>query len=263
MKPYLISFLFISNLCAAQSWMGEVMAGISAYNGDLTQQAFLFKRLNPAVGLNLKYNSGDFLDFRVGVAFERVSANDKDNKFYALVDRNLNFKSNILEFNVCVELNLLDPQIYDEMPYIFTGFGIFHFNPYTYDDNNKKTHLHSLSTEGEGLPEYPSRKVYSLTQPCVPIGVGFKWKVNKNVEMSYEFGYRWLFTDYLDDVSKTYVSIETLNLEKGPESAALSYRKVGAPFVEEGYPRGNPKVKDYYFFTGLKLAFNLAKAKKK
>ena len=262
MKPFFISLLFISNVCTAQSWMGEVMVGVSAYNGDLTEQAVSFKRLNPAIGINLKYNSGDFLDFRIGFAFERVSADDKDNNDRFLIARNLNFKSNILEFNACVELNLLDPQLYDEMPYIFAGIGIFHFNPYTYDDNNKKTYLQPLSTEGEGLSEYPRRKVYSLTQPCVPIGAGFKWKVNNNLEISYEFGYRWLFTDYLDDVSKNYVSIETLNLEKGSESAALSYRKVGTPFTEEGYPRGNPKVRDYYFFTGLKLAFKLNTKKK-
>jgi hypothetical protein len=57
-------------------------------------------------------------------------------------------------------------------------------------------------------------------------------------------------------VSKNYVSLEILNLRKGPKSSELAYRK-STPFVEEGYPRGNAKVRDYYFFTGLKLAFNL------
>ena len=65
-----------------------------------------------------------------------------------------------------------------------------------------------------------------------------------------------MITDYLDDVSKTYVSLEILNLRKGPKSGELAYRK-STPFGEEGFPRGNSKVRDYYFFTGLKLAFNL------
>ena len=237
--------------------MGEVMVGVSAYNGDLTEQAISPKRLDPAIGFNLEYNSGNFVDFRIGLQYERVSADDKDNKSSFLKARNLNFKSSILELNVCAELNLLDPQVYDEYPYIFGGVGIFHFNPYTRDDNNKKTFLRPLSTEGEGLSEYPKRKMYSLIQPCIPIGAGFKWHLNDKLLMSYEFGYRFLFTDYLDDVSKTYVSIETLNLRKGPEAAALSYRKIGVPFSEEGFPRGNPKVKDYYFFTGFKLSFTL------
>ena len=87
-------------------------------------------------------------------------------------------------------------------------------------------------------------------------------KLKEKWQLSYEFGYRIVFTDYLDDVSKTYVSIETLSLRKGDIAGELSYRKVGVPFSEEGFPRGNPKVKDYYFFTGLKLAFKLAGAKK-
>jgi hypothetical protein len=259
MKSHFILFLLASNVCVGQTWMGEVMAGVSAYNGDLTQSAVSARRLNPGIGIGLRYSTNDFFDIRAGVSFQRVSADDKDNKSPFLQARNLSFKTNILEFNVCLELNLLDPQVYDEYPYIFGGFGIFHFNPYTRDDNNKKTFLHPLSTEGEGLPEYPARKQYSLTQPCLPIGAGFKWKLNENCELSYEFGYRWLFTDYLDDVSKTYVSLEALSLRKGPEAAALSYRKVGVPFGEEGFPRGNPKVKDYYFFTGLKVAFRLNK----
>ncbi|HEY2720392.1 MAG TPA: DUF6089 family protein [Chitinophagaceae bacterium] len=259
MKLQLFFFLLASNVCFAQNWMGEVMVGTSAYNGDLTEQAISLKRLFPAVGVNLKYNTGDFIDFRIGLNFEKVGADDKDNKNPYLQKRNLNFKTSVLEFNACVELNLIDPSIYDQYPYIFAGIGFFHFNPYTTDDNGKKTYLNPLDTEGEGLPDYPSRKNYSLTQPCIPIGAGLKWKVKEGIELAYEFGYRILFTDYLDDVSKTYVSIETLSLRKGPEAAELSYRKVNTPFTEEGYPRGNPKVKDYYFFTGLKVSMKFGK----
>ena len=258
MKLQLIVFLFFYNLGFGQEWMGEVMVGISAYNGDLTQQLVSVKRFNPGVALNVKYNTGDFLNIRAGLAFEKLSANDKDNKSPFLQARNLNFKTTVIELSLSFEFILLDPQVYDAYPYLFAGVGVFHFNPYTHDDEGVKTYLHPLSTEGEGLPEY-GRKTYSLIQPCVPVGGGFKWKLNQKTELSYEFGYRWLFTDYLDDVSKTYVSIETLSLEKGPKAAELSYRKVGVPFSEEGYPRGNPKVKDYYWFTGLKVAFRLGK----
>ena len=52
--------------------MGEVIAGVSTYNGDLTQQAILLQRLKPAVGFTLKYNSGDIIDFRIGLMFAQV-----------------------------------------------------------------------------------------------------------------------------------------------------------------------------------------------
>ena len=262
MKLYVIVCLFISDMCFGQNWWGEAMVGVAAYNGDLTQQRVSLKRLNPVLNLNLKYSTGDFFDIRVGIGIAKLSADDKDNNSLFLKARNLNFKTSVLEFNVGAEFNLSDPEIYNQYPYIFIGLGVFHFNPYTKDDNGKKTYLHPLSTEGEGLPEYPKRKPYSLTQLCIPLGIGFKMKLKEKWQLSYEFGYRIVFTDYLDDVSKTYVSIETLSLRKGDIAGELSYRKVGVPFSEEGFPRGNPKVKDYYFFTGLKLAFKLAGAKK-
>ena len=249
-------FLFISDWCYGQKWMGEVVAGISQYNGDLTQQAVSLKRIKPAVGFNVRYNSGDLLDIKVGLLFARVGADDKDNNRKDYQARNLSFTTNIQELNVCAEFNLVDPEVYLQIPYVFAGIGVFHFNPFTYDNEGNKTYLHPLSTEGQGLPEYPSRKPYSLYQFCIPFGAGFKIKTTEKWQLSYEFGYRYLITDYLDDVSKTYVSLEILNLRKGPKSGELSYRK-NKPFVEEGYPRGNSKVRDYYFFTGVKFAFNL------
>jgi hypothetical protein len=105
-------FLLISDLCYGQKWMGEVVAGVSQYNGDLTQQAISFKRIKPALGFNLKYLSGDLLDVRVGLLFARVGADDKDNKRADYQARNLSFRTNIQELNVCAEFNLVDPEIY-------------------------------------------------------------------------------------------------------------------------------------------------------
>ena len=255
-KLYALFCVLMSNVCHGQKWMGEVVAGISQYNGDLTQQAISIKRIKPALGFNLRYNSGDLFDLRVGLLFARVGADDKDNKRADYQARNLNFTTNIQELNVIGEFNLVDPEVYLQIPYVFAGLGVFHFNPFTHDNEGKKTYLRPLSTEGEGLPDYPARKEYSLIQLCIPFGAGIKIKTTEKWQLSYEFGYRFLITDYLDDVSKTYVSLEILNLRKGPESSELAYRK-NAPFSEEGFPRGNSKVRDYYFFTGLRFAFSL------
>ena len=260
-KPLAILLSQIPILCFGQQWMGEVIAGVSTYNGDLTQQAVLLQRLKPAVGFTLKYNSGDIIDFRIGLMFAQVGADDKDAKRPDLQARNLNFKTNIQELSACVEFKLLDPDVFLQYPYLFAGLGMFHFNPYTHDNEGNKTYLKPLSTEGEGLSDYPDRKNYSLIQFCLPVGAGFKFKSTEKWDMSFELGYRFLITDYLDDVSKTYVSLEILNLRKGQKASELAYRKVGVPFSEEGYLRGNSKVRDYYFFSGLKFAFNIGKVK--
>ena len=214
------------------------------------------KELRPGFNFNIKYNSGDYFNVRAGIGYGQVVGNDKNNTRADRRDRNLNFKSHILEANVIAELNLLDPEEYPSSPYLFGGVGLFHYNPFTFDTENKKTYLQPLSTEGQGLEEYPDRKKYSLIQFCLPFGLGWKWNINEKWDISYEFGFRLLFTDYLDDVSKTYVNLNVLATEKGSKSAELAYRGKG-PFLYEGEKRGNSSINDIYFFTGIKITTDL------
>ncbi len=256
MRKFLFIFLLISNTCLGQEWVGEVMVGISGYNGDLTQQRVAFNTMRPAVSLNLKYNTGNFINYRMGFSFGSIAGNDKFNTHPDLVARNINFKTNIYEANIGVEIPLMDPVAFYAYPYVFGTVGVFHFNPYSYDKNNVKTFLQPLSTEGEGLSQYSGRKKYSLTQICFPVGFGWKVVLTDRIEVSYEFGYRFLFTDYLDDVSKSYVNLDVLNQAKGPKAVEMAYRK-DVPFREEGLPRGNPGKNDSYFFTGIKVGIVL------
>ena len=85
--------------------------------------------------------------------------------------------------------------------------------------------------------------------------------LNEKIEICYEFGYRFLFTDYLDDVSKSYINLNVLEQAKGPKAVEMAYRK-DIPFVEDGLPRGNPSRNDSYFFTGIKLGYVLGQGSK-
>ncbi len=259
MKYCLFLVILWSNTLKSQDWRAEFMLGAAAYNGDLTQNALSAKRFGPAVAFNIKYVSNSFWAVRAGLAYGKISGDDRQNRDLGLQSRNLNFQSHVFEFSLCGELAVVDPELYYSYPYIFGGVGLFKFNPYTFDDNNQKTFLQPLGTEGQGLADFPNRKKYSLYQFCIPIGAGWKMNIKDRFEISYEFGYRILFTDYLDDVSKTYVSLDQLSTGNGPKAAELSYRRKGIPFMEEGEVRGNPKVKDIYFFNGFKIATRIGK----
>ncbi|MBS1741583.1 MAG: hypothetical protein JST81_01000 [Bacteroidetes bacterium] len=255
MKFYtLLLCFFIHSVTNAQQWYAEAVAGIASYNGDLTKRELSAKRIGPSFCLNLKYNSGDFLNFRAGLSFAKLGARDIDNPDAGLQSRHLSFKTNLYELYAAVEVNVLDPEVYYAYPYIFGGVGAFYFNPYTYTDDGKKVMLQPLGTEGQGLPGYPTRKKYSLIQPFIPFGGGFKYRTKKqHWEIGFEFGYRIIFTDYLDDVSKTYPNQKALQEVRGETAAQLSYRK-REPFMEEGEKRGNSSRRDSYFFSGIKLA---------
>lgn len=259
MKYCFIVLLFGYANCFGQKWEAELLVGVSGYKGDLTEKFISTKSIKPAFGFNVKNNLNDVLILRAGMSYARISATDKNNKRSDLKSRNLSFTTNIIEANFCVEVNIFEPEFFNAYPYVFGGIGLYHFNPYTFDDDNVKNYLQPLGTEGQGLAAYPGRKPYSLTQFCFPIGGGMKIKISRKCDLVYEFGARLLLTDYLDDVSTTYVSNQTLLDNHRPKAAELAYRQAGIPLTE-GDIRGNPDVKDFYFISGFKWLLRLGKA---
>ncbi|MEI9957878.1 MAG: hypothetical protein WDM90_16620 [Ferruginibacter sp.] len=63
-----------------------------------------------------------------------------------------------------------------------------------------------MHTEGQGFLEYPDKKIYSLHQIAIPVGAGLKYELSQMITLRAEYIYRILNTDYLDDVSTTYVN---------------------------------------------------------
>jgi hypothetical protein len=259
MKRIFFLFILIGNICYAQdypNWQGEIYVGVSGYNGDLSIKLIDIKTWHPVIAGNIRYALTDLFAVRFGVSDAKISGNDKDNSKADFKNRNLNFQSNIFEGSVCGELNILSPDTYSVYPYVFAGVGFFHFNPYSFDNNNYKTYLQPLSTEGEGLSEYPGRKPYGLTQFCIPFGVGVKKRINSDLEIGFELAFHKIFTDYLDDVSKSYIDYNILLKDKGPEAAQMAFRQLSGAVPHPNYVRGNPKKDDTYYFAGIKLIYH-------
>src|SRR5208283_3885074 len=104
-------------------------------------------------------------------------------------------------------------EVYSMTSYLFAGASVMYFNPHG-EWNGQWYALRPLSTEGEGL--VPTRRKYSLIQPAIPLGIGFKFALNDKWSVGIEYGIRITFTDYIDDVSKTYFDPTLLSQEKGP-----------------------------------------------
>lgn len=191
--------------------------------------------------------------------------------------RNLDFRTNISEAYISAEvfpLMLLHSGDEDYKPrlrpYGVAGVGVFHFNPQgsLTDANGNKTwyYLQPLHTEGEGFPEYPNRKNYALTQVNIPLGFGAKYYLSDRVNLSLEFLERKTFTDYIDDVSTTYIDPNLFDKYLTPQNAAIARAisdKVfgivtpGVTRYSPGTQRGNPNQNDAYFSVSLKLAIRL------
>ena len=122
--------------------------------------------------------------------------------------------------------------------------------------------LQPLHTEGEGFKEYPNHPQYSLTQMNIPFGIGVRYEMAPKINLRAEILCRHLQTDYLDDVSTTYVDPTILfNYLQGTnlnEALELNNRALpGWAYAKPGDKRGDPSNKDSYFTFNIKIGFIL------
>ncbi|MBS1688786.1 MAG: hypothetical protein JSS96_08675 [Bacteroidetes bacterium] len=241
-----------------------ITAGVANYYGDLQDQVFPSYGYKPMIGISYKYFMSPHIGLRFGATYASVTAADSLSDIPANKARNLSFASDIYEFHGGLELNFL-PIDLDRMkvtPYIFGGIAVFYFDPYATDPYGNKTFLRPLSTEGEGLRAYPDRKQYNLVNVAFPIGGGMKFLIGKTFVISAELGFRYTNTDYLDDVSKSYVNKDTLMAYKSKLATQMSFRGDQTKGWDGNYPdykfqRGDSKSNDWYWFGGITVAVYL------
>jgi opacity protein-like surface antigen len=255
-----IAFLFLLSLAAfsikAQQFHVTVFGGFSNYQGDLQDKRFTLNQSHPAFGAGLLYEITDNLSARANVTFGKISGDDSKNAKNAV--RNLSFASPITDIHLGLEYALLNPYEHSLSPYLFAGISYFKFNPSAKDTAGRKVFLQPLSTEGQGF--YQGRKKYKLGQLSIPFGGGVKFSFSENVRLAIEVGLRKTNTDYLDDVSTTYIDQNILLLNRGQQAVDLAFRgdelKTGLSYPADATQRGG-KSKDWYYFSGINLSIRL------
>ncbi|MFT4061523.1 MAG: DUF6089 family protein [Edaphocola sp.] len=265
MKRLLLSCLAVLPLVAGAQKHHEIgiWLGAANYYGDLQTKLIPFGRVEsqtykPSGGVIYKYFVNPSAGFRFGASYISITAADSLSDIAANKLRNLSFGNNLIETYGAFELNLLpiDMEKFHVTPYVFAGIGAFYGRPFAKDDNNEKVYLRDLSTEGQGLPQYPDRKVYPLVNAMFPFGGGVKAFIGNTVMLSAEVGFRYATTDYLDDVSRSYANLDTLLAYKGQKSVDMSYRGNKNASWDGNYPnykfqRGDFKRNDWYWTVGL------------
>ncbi|MBZ5857874.1 type IX secretion system protein PorG [Flavihumibacter profundi] len=247
---------------------GEVglAIGASHYFGDLNPDLHL-NRPKFAMAVFFRKQFHNYIAVRVSGQFAQVGYADKyydNNEFQRR--RNLSFNSSIWELGLQGDFNFFKfvpgTEEYRFTPYVTIGASIFSYDPYAYL-NDQKYFLRPLGTEGQGTAAYPDRKPYSSMAFAMPFGVGVKYALNSKMNLGFEVLYRFTNTDYLDDVSTTYVGIDKFPpLPDGtPSAAALlqdrSY-EIGEPIGIEGRQRGYSKQNDQFVTAMVTLSFNLS-----
>lgn len=236
-----------------------VNGGGMNYIGDLNDQSMLGKP-NLAVGAFFRLKFGDRWALAIGGSYGHLESDD------CMAWRNLSFRTHLAETYMRMEFNFFPYGIFDIgyswTPYIFGGIGVFAFKPQALwtNPNTGETdwyELQPLGTEGQGLSAYPDRPYYSLMQVSMPFGLGVKLMPGKNVTLAMEYGFRKTWTDYIDDVSTTYVDPQLLYDAHGEAAAGLADRSAeaggGVPNAP-GIKRGDDSLDDWYAYFNISVS---------
>lgn len=238
-------------------------------NIELTKMmlgAFVVYHPNNWLGLRLAVNKGTLLG-------DDAIIDGQGGLEEARKLRNSNFRSDLKEAYFAAEIyptNIFSSRITDFFfriqPYGILGVGVFHFNPQGKDPSTGAwIDLKPLRTEGQGFPEYPDRKEYKLTQINIPMGFGVKYLVNERIDFSFEILHRKTFTDYIDDVSTTYIDptlyYNYLPAEVAQRAERLSNKTslsgLSLSLFGPGSKRGTAANNDAYYACVLKVGIRL------
>jgi hypothetical protein len=256
-------FLFSSPiLLLSQSREMGVMLGVMGYKGDLNPTMYNPETFGPGIGFVYRRCYNNYWSFKGGINYGRIEANDADADDAFSLNRNLMFKSSILEFSGQFEFNFLPFQLANPntkaAPYIMAGLSVFRFNPKGLL-NDEWVALQPLGTEGQGTPEYGG-KIYSRTSAAIVLGGGFKMKLSRRFGLTIESGVRRTYTDYLDDVSTVYADPVAIRKEYGRKAALLSDRSLDqAVDGNIGRQRGDDAKRDWYMYSGIQITYTLSK----
>jgi len=295
-----ISFMFIHQTAYSQGYYNNNFVGYSqwdvAFNigpsnflgdvgGNKGKGTKFLKDMNTGVtnifyGLHVTYYPAEWLGIRGSVNFGKLQGYDSLIKYEGGEEksrklRNLGFRSNISEVYLAAEVY---PTVWferrEEMtgkirPYFTVGIGSVHFNPqgeYTDDKGIKSwVNLRDLRLEGQGMSEYPDRKEYGKNALFIPFGIGVKYFLGERLFVGAEVLQRFTFTDYIDDVSKTYINPALFDKYLTPSQATIAkYMMFKRSLVNDrpfsnflGKARGDATNNDYYLSVMLKIGFRI------
>ena len=228
--------------------------GFSFYSGDISTIHFqnFSNNASPSFGAYLTWKSDAPYSMRFQTNLTSLTANDVES---SNAMRMLNFKTKLWEAYAALDLNLFQlVGIKSEKwhPFAFVGYGGFYFNPQALI-NDDYVDLRPLGTEGQGANGQSDH--YRKFESVIPFGGGLKLQVNDQTTIMLELGFRYTFTDHLDDVSNASVDYLEVLENNGILAARLSNPNID-PFEPQAktYRRGG-KYNDWYYMSTISVGF--------
>lgn len=257
----------------------DLGASIGVMNSLTDLGKLNWKDAKPSFGFYILAMFHDKIGIRLESTFGEVNGADSLLKSKQTIsgsryEANLSFKSKISDFQLALEIHPLMFINYNEQdpprfsPYTVIGAGYYSFDPQA-KLNGQWYSLQPLRTEGQGFKEYPDHNPYKLSQINITTGIGVKYEINSQFNARLEGNYRFLFTDYLDDVSTTYIDPNLFNSYLPVNVAAIAqqlYNRKGElkpnGVTNIGDQRGSPTSNDSFFTLQLKVGIVIGRIRR-
>ena len=203
---FLVLALVLPLLSNAQTgWDIGLLVGIANYQGDLAKSTLpSLDQSNLAIGLSVKNYITTTIAVEGNLNFAKIDGSDlnfPEDGFRR--QRAVSFESSIAEFSVVGEWEPLGESRFLAStgnqvvisPYAFLGLGLSIVDPQVdYSEFNGDDSLLDLINSDIVAGESNFKMV-------IPIGIGLKIDISKEIQLGLEAGLRYPFTDYLDGIS--------------------------------------------------------------
>jgi hypothetical protein len=268
--------------------------GTTSFLGDVggadQEGTNLLRDLNPsstrlALSAGVRYKRHPQIGAKALLTVGWVSGNDSKTAEPYRNNRNLSFASPIVELSLQGEYyfnkekrasiyrisKLSGRKVRNTLFYVFGGVGLFWYHPMA-KYNGSWYNLRKIGTEGQNLSGGP--KKYLGVSVSLPIGIGVKFPLSRQLSIGAEFGPRYTFTDYIDDVSGVYANNDAILKSKGEIGAYLADPNLGLfkdqwdtdlskpRRTREGTKRGDPKNRDTYAFFQFNMTYKFVKRRR-
>ncbi|MCB9188018.1 MAG: outer membrane beta-barrel protein [Flavobacteriales bacterium] len=231
-----------------------------------------FKLTRPTVAAGYRFYVSPMFALKADLSYGRLNGDDALTTEIFRQNRNLSFRSPVIELAGRVEFyplreyfghlyrtnGVVGKKVNHFSPYIFLGVGGAWFNPKAEYDG-KWVALKPLQTEGVD---------YKRIMAVFPMGVGVKYAISNQLSIGLEIGLRYTTSDYVDDVSDLYIdhsASDAMTQYLADPSLDLVHSYVDGSYVYNptapGMQRGDPSDKDAYVFTLITANYKFMKGK--
>lgn len=249
----------------ANNYMGDIVNNLNPASID-------FKFTKPNIGVEVMRRMSPRMSVRGQAFWGRVKGNDNEHGRDGHDERNQRFVNDIREISVMGVFDLYENRGTflkrpDYTPYAIFGLGAFYHNPWMQqaaDANGKTT---GAKTSGTTFNSFDKNKT-SVIQAALIYGVGFRYKLAKQLDIALEMGWRLTTTDKLDGVYGNYHAAEDYGgnssgtYDSQPDNYKL-HNATGHVFSDGEIDNGAVKGKsgfakqDAYLVTGFHLTYIL------